>query len=694
MNATVLQLGYGTAAVAFFALLVLTALSKVRSRQRLILLIVTGTNFIWASTIACSTLIALPAWLFVVVEVARMASWLCLTIDLIGLLGQTASDIRLLRFVGIVLPIAVGAYILAQPLVQYYAGINWLPNGGALWMLLPIVGLLLLENLFRNADRDTRWALKHLSIAVGVIYAYDFFYFADSLALGRPSPALYAARGWVNAMMVPLIALGVVRSRSWPVAIHVSRQVIFHSFALVGSGLYLLTMSAASYYLRHADRAWGPPLQIVFLIGAAAILAVILASGSARARAMHFVAQNFFSLKYDYRQTWMQFVHAVSSTNPGANLQRRVLDAVASVMESTGGGVWLRSENDTYTVRVSSNLGEILPEEPATSPLVDWLTRHRAVIELAEAGDSSRYADLHLPDWLRTLSRAWLVVPLLHRDLLQGFLVLATPRTERALDWEDNELLLALGHQAASYLAEEQSANALLNSEHLHRLGRRFAFVGHDLKNIVGQLSLLLRNVERFKDNAQFQDDMMATLVNSVDRMNGLLQQLRSMSDEGASEPLALDTILAEAATTWQRNRPGFSADLKPIRGSLRAPREHLRSVLDHLMQNAFDAAGSEGRVALRAQTKGNSALIEVEDNGPGMELDFVRNDLFRPGVSTRPGGFGIGAYQIREYIKSMGGHLEVRTAPGQGTTMQILLPLVASAEERASQSAPGTVLS
>ena len=399
-------------------------------------------------------------------------------------------------------------------------------------MLLPIVGLLLLENLFRNADRDTRWALKHLAVAVGIIYAYDFFYFADSLALGRPSPALFAARGLVNAMMVPLIALGIIRSRSWPVAIHVSRQVIFHSFALVGSGLYLLTMSVASYYLRHADAAWGPPLQIVFLIGAASILMVILASGSVRARAMHFIARNFFSLKYDYRQTWMRFVQAVSSTNPRASLPRRVLDAVAAVMESTGGGLWLRSDNTTYTICVSSNLGDVLPEESMTSPFVTWLARHKTVIELAEAADSSRYPNLHLPEWLRTLSRAWLVVPLLHRDLLQGFLILGTPRTERSLDWEDHELLLALGHQAASYLAEEQSANALLDSQHLQRIGRRFAFVGHDLKNIAGQLTLLLRNSERFKDDAQFQKDLMATLVHSVERMNGLLRQLRSMDDD------------------------------------------------------------------------------------------------------------------------------------------------------------------
>ena len=151
------------------------------------------------------------------------------------------------------------------------------------------------------------------------------------------------------------------------------------------------------------------------------------------------------------------------------------------------------------------------------------------------------------------------------------------------------------------------------------------------------------------------------------------------------SEPVALDALLEETAATWRRERPGFSAELKPMGGLLQAPTEQLRSVLDHLVQNAFDAAGSEGHVALRARLVGNSALIEVEDDGPGMDLDFVRQKLFRPFHSTGSTGFGIGAYQIREYVRSMGGRLEVRTAPGMGTTMQVSLPLVTSDHEGAS---------
>ena len=198
---------------------------------------------------------------------------------------------------------------------------------------------------------------------------------------------------------------------------------------------------------------------------------------------------------------------------------------------------------------------------------------------------------------------------------------------------------MAIGRQAASYLAEEQSANALAESRQLQLISRRFAFVAHDLKNIVGQLTLMLSNVERFKDNPKFRDDMVETIAHSVDRMNGLLQQLRSMGDDAAtatSKPIALDVMLKEAVATWERERPGFSAELEPIGGLLQAPTERLRSVLDHLVQNAFDAAGAEGRVALRARAVGNSAIIEVEDNGPGMDVEFVRHKLFRPFFSTR----------------------------------------------------------
>ena len=697
METTVVEVGYGIAAVAFLALFALTALSKLYSRQRLTLLIVAAANFIWAATIACGAFFAIPGWLLAVVEVARMASWLVFTIDLLGLLRQNAPELRLLKFLAIVLPAVVAGYISVQPALKAYGGLDWLPSGRAFWMLIPVAGLLLLENLFRNSDPDTRWATKHLCIAMGVIFAYDFFYFADAVFFGRANPTLYGGRGFVSAMMVPLLVLGVARSRTWPVAIHLSRHVVFHSFALIGAGLYLLAMGAVGFYLRRIEGDWGLTLQLVFLIGAAAILAVIFASGSLRARTKLFISRNFFSLKYDYRQTWMQFVDALSSANRELGLPRRLLNVTSDLMDSTGGGLWIRADQaEAYIPSVSSNLGDALPIEPFGSQFESWLNQRNTVIELTEAADQMRYPGLQIPEWLRTLTRAWLVIPLAHRDLMQGFIVLARPRIRRPLDWEDTELLMAIARQAASYLAEEKSTNALVEGRQLQLISRRFAFVAHDLKNIVGQLTLMLSNAQRFKENTKFRDDMLETIAHSVDRMNRLLQQLRSIGDDGATaiQPIALDALLKEAVATWERERPGFSADLRPIEGSLQVPTERLRSLLDHLVQNAFDAAGVDGRVSVRAREVGNSAIIEVEDNGPGMDVEFVRHKLFRPFFSTKSTGFGLGAYQIREYVRSMGGRLEVHTAPGKGTTMQVHLPLTGNEQEGVSVIPQETIVS
>lgn len=681
MTAGIVEIGYVASAAAFLALSVLTAFSGVRPGLRCMLLLVAGTNIAWALAIASLTLVTFPSWLLLLAEVARIASWLVFTVVLLGLLQQNAAELRLLKVLALAVPALVAVYILLQPALVVATAIEWLPSGGALWLMFPIAGLLLLENLYRNADEDTQWATKHLCIGIGVIYAYDFFYSAEAVLFGRADPTLYAGRGFVSAMMVPLIAVGVLRARTWPVSIQLSRQVVFHSFVLVGSGLYLLTIASAGLYMRRWGGDWGTVVQIIFLIGAVAMLIVIFASNALRARIRLYISRNFFAQKYDYREVWLNFVQTLSSGDPGASLQRRLLDAVSGLMESTAAGLWVRGADGAFVPVADWNLGQDLPVEPEGSQFADWLGRRQDVIALAEATDAHRYPGLCIPDWLRTLRRAWLVVPLIHRGRLQGFIVLGESRSERHLDWEDVELLQAIGRQAASYVAEEQSVNALADARQIEAFSRRFAFVAHDLKNIVGQLSLLLRNAERFKDNPEFRDDMLETVSHSIDRMSGMLEQLNSISQQAPAadgEDVRVDVLLEEIAAAWRGARANFSTELAPLPGSLRVPRDRFRSVVEHLMQNAFDAAGADGQVALRAGSGPEGVVIEVEDDGPGMEPEFVRHHLFRPFNSTRTNGFGLGAFQVREHVQSLGGRLDVRSTPGLGTTMQVRLPLTA----------------
>ena len=105
--------------------------------------------------------------------------------------------------------------------------------------------------------------------------------------------------------------------------------------------------------------------------------------------------------------------------------------------------------------------------------------------------------------------------------------------------------------------------------------------------------------------------------------------------------------------------------------------RGRLADVLGHIIQNAQEATSPDGRVEVVLQNGGAMAVIEVRDTGCGMDGDFIRNRLFRPFDSTKGrSGMGIGAYEAREFVRELGGQLEVRSESGIGTCFHIQLPL------------------
>lgn len=104
---------------------------------------------------------------------------------------------------------------------------------------------------------------------------------------------------------------------------------------------------------------------------------------------------------------------------------------------------------------------------------------------------------------------------------------------------------------------------------------------------------------------------------------------------------------------------------------------DRLAAVFEHVLRNAQDAAGIAGDVRISSERTGGQIVIIITDTGPGMEASFIRERLFRPFDSTKTGrGMGIGAYQVREYVRDAGGTVEVQSAPGSGTRFIIRLPL------------------
>ena len=205
------------------------------------------------------------------------------------------------------------------------------------------------------------------------------------------------------------------------------------------------------------------------------------------------------------------------------------------------------------------------------------------------------------------------------------------------------------------------------------------AFVVHDLKNIVTQLSLLLKNAEKHSDKPEFQADMRMTVQHSVERMRQLMLQLR----EGATPPgtpvgVNLGEIVEKIRSSKAAQGRTVAIEVDE-RLRTRGHEERIERVIGHLVQNALDATESNrtnGKVWVKLFRNGGQAMIEVGDTGTGMDPQFVRERLFKPFQTTKPTGMGIGAYESQQYVHELGGRLLVESAPGSGTRITVQLPI------------------
>lgn len=584
------------------------------------------------------------------------------------------------------------AYMAAVPGVTDHVFI-------AFRLLTIVAAAILLENLVRNTARQEWWSLKFLCIGLGGVLAYDMFLYADGLLFSALSRTLITARGAIYALVVPLLFVATIRRRMWHEQLHVSHKTAFYSSALAATGGYLAVMAIAAYYITRLGGTWGPVVQAVFLFGALIVLLLIVASGSSRAFLRVSVAKHLYRYKYDYREEWLRFTRRLAETESASPIALRITEAVADIVDSTGGALFVR-DGGRYTMAATLYTTAASLSEQEAQPLARFLSETGWIIDLDELRDNpERYQRLSLPEALRSMDRAWIIVPLAHRGELLAFVVLLRPRAARTLDWEDFDFLKLIGLHAGSFLAEHRAMQALVEAHAFERFNRRTAFVIHDIKNIVSELSLFASNIRRHGDKPHFREDLAAAMEGAVSRSKRLLERLREdQSDMVRGEPLHLEPLMRALVAAHPPGAVALQADDGSKSFAVVADEDRLRALVGHLLQNAVDATSGHGGVtlSLRASkgapgsTSRSRVVIEVADSGPGMDPEFVRSQLFKPFHSTKSGGLGIGAYQCREYARELGGDVEVITSPGSGTTMRVFLPLAAGSDlEPAAPAAP-----
>ncbi len=692
MVSGIASVSYALAALAY-ALMLLLALSRWRRRPHAAsLALACALTLGWSAVIAWREAWGAPAtpWLEVL-EIGRDAGWTAFLLRLLGQFNPAAGWRQFIQRRGLGL---VAGYYLVYLLAAIAAacapgapaGLAPLP-GAVARAGLAVLGMMLVEQLYRNKPAPERWALKFACIGIGGMFAYDFYLFSDAVLFRHVNADIWAARGLVNALTAPLIAVSVARHATWTGQLALSRRLLYHSATLFGAACYLLAMDLAGYYLRHFGGTWGAVMQASFLFGAAALLAGILFSGTVRSWLKVFISKHFYSYNYDYREEWQRFTRMLSQQGPG--LAERSIQAIAELVESPAGALWVRRESGLCEPLARWHLPAATGCEPAGSDFCRFMEQRQWVVDLQEYERApALYGMVRVPDWLRAFPRAWLVVPLILQGRLFGFVLLLQPRSPVKLNWEVIDLLRIAGSQAASYLAQQEAAAALMLARQFESFNRMSTFVVHDLKNLVAQLGLLIPNARKHRDNPEFQQDMLDTLTLSVQKMKLMLQKLSR--GDARERPLALqiDQLLGRAVALTAAFEPAPLLAVEDAGLAVLADGERLERVLGHLIQNAVEATPRDGSVTIRQRREGASVRIEIIDSGVGMTADFIRERLYRPFDSTKSAGMGIGAFESREYIRELGGVLEVSSVPGRGTTFAVTLPLHQQAGQRAEQAA------
>ncbi len=680
--------GYALTCLAFFGLGMRLSLLRKPGRIGEVLLFAVSLQAAWAGLSAASLAGAQPAGIAAgLVEPLRTLAWIGCVLGWARMRrpGDTkASASWLTRLVwptlGFALVLAVASMLVVPGLLPSNA--RWALPG-----TLAALGLFLALQVHRSAAVHQQWPITLPLLAMAGLFGFDLVLYVQAWMAGGANDLLAGARGYANAAVFPLLAIAASRQRRWQIDLTVSRKVVYYTALALGAAVYLGFVAAASELIQRTTGASGPAAGSLFLFVAIVGLLALLSSRTIRARLRVLLAKNFFQYRYDYRHEWLRLTRLFGEAGAAVNgaLGERAIEGLARLCDSSGGALWIRSDDGAFRCISQVDYDGSTSPISGTGSLARFLTERGWVISIPEwRTDRARYSGLRLPPVLTGEGRQWLIVPLPLHDKLLGFVVLNEPLAPIAVDWEVRDIVKAAARQVATHLGVRQAMEALVQARQFESFNRTSAFVVHDLKNLVAQLQLIVSNAPRFRGNQEFHDDIVATVENVMDRMQGLLVQLRSGASGGPPAPVAIDDAIRESVRGRSTPRLEPVVEIEPSAEQLQvmAHRDRLVRVVGHLVQNAIEAAGETGKVRIRARRDGDWASVEVADTGKGMSEEFLRDKLFRPFESTKQHGMGIGAFEAREYIREIGGQMKVASRLGVGTKFRLRLPLVQTATQ------------
>jgi len=541
-------------------------------------------------------------------------------------------------------------------------------------MVYSILALMNFEATFSATSGSDRWRMKFEVIGIGSILAVLIFYFSQGLLYKTINMNLIPVKSGV--FIIASILVGYSKLfRGNGVKIAVSRYILYRSLTFLLVGLYLLLLGLIGEGMRYFDVSFKKDLAILIAFATGIAMLIIIFSEQLRRRVKVLISKHFYAHKHEYRNEWLKFTERLSSCNTLVDVLNAILKTYKETFGLKGASLYLLDkEKGRYKRIVNHNMSGGEPELQVSPGLISYFEKHGRVFNPLDV----EYIPTPEEALFARKTGARLIVPLLGNGGLAGFVVLGEQLASERFIYEDYDLMKTFARQASLAILNFKLLEELAETREVAAVARISSFVIHDLKNLTSNLSLLLDNAENYMGDPEFQNDMIETIKNTLNKMKNLIQRLKTIPEKRILniELADIHLLIRELVEEVAKTRQGVNIIYHGSSVISMVDAEEVKKVILNLILNAFDAIGEKGIIKVETGMDGEHTYIKVNDNGCGMKKEFIENYLFKPFRTTKEKGLGIGLYQCKQIVEAHGGRIEVESEVKNGSVFTVYLPL------------------
>ncbi|MBD3287227.1 PEP-CTERM system histidine kinase PrsK [candidate division KSB1 bacterium] len=566
-------------------------------------------------------------------------------------------------------------------------------------LLVSVLILIHLESTFRSSQHTARYGKKAILIVMFVNFLFAVYITSHLLMFETMGKSLVLTGMGIIIISHIFFLIYLAKYGLTQFEVKIGRQAVYSSATIFIVGSYLILIGIIGQIVRSI----GGDMQTFFTVLAAflvfVMLLAILVSKSLKRRIRAFIDRNFYRNKYDYREQWGKFSESLSEVVNIEDVLETILEYITQIFQVRHVAILLKDTlSGSFKLWQTKNQPFIdqIKFEP-NSRFLDWLFRLGEPLEISGLIQNPETSGITKEEisHFETLD-VRVCIPLIVQKKFIGILVLGPKIDDGLFSLEDFDLLDTLGNQSSVAILNARLNENLVQTREMESFHKLSSFVLHDIKNSVSTLSLVVQNAGKNWDNEEFQQDMLITITNTVNKMKSLISRLSTLPDrlELNCRQIHLQQLIEDVITDVKlahQQHIKIKRDYSKL-PVLEADPELLKKVIKNLIINAIEALANEGQLSFtirRAEQlphlgeKSIPGAIEhdfaeliVSDSGCGMSQKFIQQNLFKPFQTTKRKGLGIGLYQSKEIVQAHGGAIEVYSKRDEGTQFKIYLPM------------------